>query len=328
MALMKQLSKLGEFGLIARLKELVGEAPEGEVWVGDDTAIIRAPAGTILFTTDIMVEGVHFDLATSSPQDLGYKSVAVNASDIAAMGGTPRRAVCALGIRDGLGLDWVESLYAGMRQCADRFGFAVVGGDISKSDQVVVSVAMLGNPAGRLTIERKGARVGDVICVTGTLGASAAGLGALKAGLGGREDLIAAHLRPVPRVQETQVLRRFLPTSMIDVSDGLASDLSHICEASMVGARLVADDIPLADCAGLGLAESPLDLALQGGEDYELLFTIPADRAEPAIAAVGEETATLVSRIGRIMEPSAGMTIVIDGQERALVAHGWDHLSQ
>ena len=130
-----RLSDLGEFGLIERFRDLLGEAPEGEVWIGDDTAVLRAPGGTILFTADLLVEGIHFDLAWTTPEDLGYKAVAVNCSDVASMGGTPRRALVSLGIRPGIELEFLERLYGGMRECSDRFGMAVVGGDVSRAGQ-------------------------------------------------------------------------------------------------------------------------------------------------------------------------------------------------
>src|SRR5437588_369614 len=153
-----KLSEVGEFGLIERLGDLLGEAPEGETWIGDDAAVLRAPGGTILFTADLLVEGVHFDLVWTPPADLGYKAVAVNCSDVAAMGGTPRRALVSLGVRPGIEVDFLDALYAGMRECSDAFGMAVVGGDVSRCDQLVVSVALLGNPAGRRVVERRGDR--------------------------------------------------------------------------------------------------------------------------------------------------------------------------
>lgn len=321
-----KLSDLGEFGLIARLRELVGDAPEGEVWVGDDAAVLRAPAGTILFTADLLVEGVHFDLSLTGPEDLGYKAIAVNISDVAAMGGTPRRALVSLGIRGGIELEWVEALYTGMRQCSDAFDMAVAGGDLSRSDCLVVSVALIGNPAGRRVIERRGATPGDVIAVTGILGAAAAGYRLLRAGVRDRPDLERAHLRPIPRVAEVEALRRHLPTAMIDVSDGLAADLGHICEESGVGAVVDAARIPVADVSGLGLDREPLELALYGGEDYELCFTIPPGRFEAAAGVVREKTGTPVTAIGEIVAGDKGMVLVQDGEERKLEAKGWDHL--
>src|SRR5712691_13565429 len=183
-----KLSDVGEFGLVERLGALLGDAPEGETWIGGDAAVLRAPGGTILFTADLLVEGVHFDLAWTPPADLGYKAVAVNCSDVAAMGGTPRRALVSLGVRPGIDVDFLEALYRGMRECSDAFGMAVVGGDVSRAQQLVVSVALLGNPAGRRVIERRGARSGDVVCVTGTLGAAAAGLRLARSGAEMRPD--------------------------------------------------------------------------------------------------------------------------------------------
>jgi thiamine-monophosphate kinase len=321
-----KLSELGEFGLIDRLGDLLGEAPEGETWIGDDAAVLRAPGGTILFTADLLVEGVHFDLAWTPPADLGYKAVAVNCSDVAAMGGTPRRALVSLGVRPGIEVDFLEALYAGMRECSDAFGMAVVGGDVSRCDQLVVSVALLGNPAGRRVIERRGARPGDVICVTGSLGAAAAGLRLMKAGQPVPPPLRAAFLRPVPRVREVEVLRRFLPNAMIDVSDGLAADLGHLCDASGVGATVDAARLPLIDTAGLPAGLDALDLALGGGEDYELCFTIVAERAERAASEVEAATGTRVHLIGEVTEEADGRVLVVDGTAQPLAASGWDHL--
>lgn len=323
---MVKLSELGEFGVIERLRSLVGDPPEGEFWVGDDTAVVRAPAGTLLFTADILVEGVHFDLSLTGGEDLGYKAIAVNISDIAAMGGTPRRALVSIGVRPEIDFEWVEALYRGMREVSDTYKMAVVGGDVSRSDCLVISVAMIGNPAGRLVVERRGARVGDAVCVTGTLGASAAGYRLLRAGNRERPDLVRAHLRPVPRVREVEVLRRHLPTAMIDVSDGFAADLLHICERSGVGVLIDADKLPVADLEGLGLDRSPMELALGGGEDYELCFTIPSRRAEIAAAEVEAATGTRVTIVGEVVAEGKGRTIVEDGEPRMLEAMGWDHL--
>ncbi len=325
-----KLRDLGEFGVIDRLRALVGEPPEGEVWLGDDAAVLRAPAGTILFTADLLVEGVHFDLELTGPEDLGYKSIAVNVSDVAAMGGTPRRALVSLTLRPGMELEWIEALYKGMRAASDRFGMAVVGGDISSGACLVISVALLGNPAGRRVIERRGARPGDAVCVTGTLGASAAGYRLLRAGrrdaLRERPDLKEAHLRPSPRVAEAEVLRRHLPTAMIDVSDGFAADLSHLCDASAVGVVVDSSRLPVVDLSGLELDREPLELALAGGEDYELVFTIASERAEAAAAEVEGRTGTRLSIVGEVVEADRGRVLTLDGVERPLEGRGWDHL--
>lgn len=321
-----EVSRIGEFGLIQRLRSIVGEPAEGEVWVGDDAAVLRAPAGTILFTTDLLLEGVHFDTALTGPQDLGYKAIAVNASDVAAMGGVPRRATVGLGVSPGTELEWIEALYAGMQECCLELDMAVVGGDLSRSEALIISVALLGNPAGRLFIQRGGARVGDVVCVTGTLGASAAGLLLLRQDRKGRPDLLRAHLRPTARVQEVQALRRHLPTAMIDVSDGFCADLGHICEASDVGVVIQAGSLPVADLEGSGLDQSALQLALAGGEDYELCFTIPADRCEAAIPAVVSATGTPVTKVGEVVEASRGRVLLLESGEKPLEAPGWDHL--
>lgn len=321
-----KVSDVGEFGLIERLSKIVGEPGEGETWAGDDAAVLRAPSGTILFTTDLMIEGVHFDLEITGPKDLGYKAIAVNVSDVAAMGGTPRRALVSLGLKPQMEVDWIEDLYRGVQECASEFDMAIAGGDISRSDCLLLSVALIGNPAGRLVIERRGARVGDVICVTGTLGESAAGYRLLRAGIREREDLRVRHLRPNARVREVEVLRRQLPSSMIDVSDGFAQDLLHLCRQSNVGAVVRADALPVANLQGVEMDRTPLDLALHGGEDYELIFTIPANRVDEAIKVVNEETGTKISVVGEIVAADRGVVLVEDGEESKLEARGWDHL--
>lgn len=321
-----ELSEVGEFGLIDLLRAKVGEPGEGEVWVGDDTAVLRAPAGTILFTTDLLVEHVHFDTAFIGPEDLGYKSIAVNISDVAAMGGVPRRAVVGLGVSPDLEVEWIEKLYAGMRECCDEFDMAVVGGDLSRSKELIISVALLGNPAGRLFVPRSGARVGDAVCVTGTLGASAAGLRLMREENKERLDLLKAHLRPTPRVRESQVLRKHLPTAMIDISDGFSVDLGHICESSDVGVVVEGGDLPLVDLSGVTVDESPLQLGLSGGEDYELCFTIPQDRCAAAMSAVTKATGTKVTRVGEIVESSRGRVLLVESGDTPLEAPGWDHL--
>lgn len=321
-----ELSQVGEFGLIQRLRSIVGEPGDGEVWIGDDAAVLRAPSGTILFTTDLLVEGVHFDTGFTGPEDLGYKSIAVNVSDVAAMGGVPRRAVVGLGVVPGLEVEWIENLYLGMQQCCQEFDMAVVGGDLTRSDQIIISVALLGNPAGRLFIERGNARVGDAVCVTGTLGESAAGLRLMRQGNRERLDLLKAHLRPTPRVKEVQALRRHLPSAMVDVSDGFCADLGHICAASSVGVLIQESDLPVVELEGVELEESPLQLALAGGEDYELCYTIPEDRCEAAMAAVTQATGTRVTKVGEVVEQSRGRVLLIESAEHPLEMPGWDHL--
>lgn len=320
------LSTVGEFGLIGRISKILGDPGEGETWVGDDAAILRAPAGTIFLTTDLLIEGVHFDTRLTGPEDLGYKALAVNASDVAAMGGTPRRAVVGLGLSPGLDVEWVEALYSGMKEFCSEFDMAVVGGDLSRCPQIVISVALLGNPAGRLSIERSGARLGDAVCVTGRLGASAAGLELMRREDRSRLDLLKAHLRPTPRVKEVEVLRRHLPSAMIDISDGFCADLGHICHESDVGVLVQAGELPLVDLGNLDLGRSALELGLSGGEDYELCFTIPADRCDKAIAAVTEATGTPVTKVGEVVDAARGRALLLETGETPLEAPGWDHL--
>ncbi|MGH2773113.1 MAG: thiamine-phosphate kinase [Actinomycetota bacterium] len=320
-----KISEAGEFGLIERLIRIAGKAPGGEIWAGDDCAVVGGPGEEALVTTDLLVEKVHFDLQLTGPSDLGYKAMAANLSDIAAMGGTAWRAVAALALRPELDMAWVEDLFSGMAGCAGQFGCGIIGGDITRGDCLTIAVTALGR-AGEAVVFRSGALPGDAVAVTGTLGASAAGYRLLRAGNRERSDLLDAHRRPVPRLPEAEALVPHRPTAMIDISDGLVADLGHICEASEVGVVVEASALPMVDLSGLGIDRGALQLALGGGEDYELCFTIASGRFEAASAAVTAATGTPVSRIGEIVEDTRGRVLLIEGDEEPLVAPGWDHL--
>ena len=257
----------GEFAAIERIRRLLPPPPDGDVWVGDDAAVVSMPGGErLLFAADCVVEGVHFDLDLVRPADVGWKALAVNVSDIAAMGGRPLQAVVTV---VGAGGDLLDELMGGLAEAAVAFGCDVVGGDLSSGSCIVVSVAITGTPGDRGAVLRSRARAGDLIYVTGPLGRSAAGLRALQAGQRtGRGDetvdgLIAAHRRPVARVAEGLAAAAAGATAMIDISDGLGIDLDHLATASAIGVALEA--VPVADGA-------TLDDALAGGEDYELVF--------------------------------------------------------
>ena len=259
---MTPAGRSGELEALAALERLLPAAPPGETWIGDDAAVLRPPSGRLLLASDCLVEGVHFDRALSSLADVGWKSLAVNLSDVAAMGGAPSAAVVAVA---GASLDELEQLYAGMVEAAERYGCPVVGGDLSSGSELVLSAAVLGHvPAGQAVL-RSGARPGDALFVTGPLGRSAAGLRALREGSAGGE-LARAHRRPEPRCEEGRAARAAGARAMIDVSDGLAIDLDRLALASGVG--VVLDEVPVA--AGATLAD-----ALSGGEDFELVFAAP-----------------------------------------------------
>lgn len=255
------LPAAGEFAAIERLRRLLPAPPPGEVWIGDDAAVVRGPSGPLLLATDVLVEGVHVDLSLVGLDDVGWKAVAVNVSDIAAMGGRPLHALVAVAGPPTVDLDL---LYTGIVEAATTWGCAVVGGDLSSAPTLIVSVAVTGSADGEPLL-RAGAGPGDTVFVTGPLGASAAGLRELR--VGHRSGaLVHAHRRPSPPVRAGQLARAAGATAMIDVSDGLGADLGHLADASGVG--VVLHDVPVAEGA------TPEE-AMGGGEDYELVFTVP-----------------------------------------------------
>ncbi len=299
------------------------------MWVGDDAAVIRVARDKMLFATDAIVENVDFDLAYASGADIGYRALAVNASDMAAMGGFPFHAVVTVGLRPDMELATFASVLDGLADAATEMRIAVVGGDISRASELWVSVAMTGATDGDPVL-RTGARVGDAICVTGSLGGSAGGLFALQKEIRGRDhaidEMIRRHLRPRPRIKEGLRLASLGATSMIDVSDGFALDLWRLLTASQVGCIVEPATIP----RDPGLEElemmvadspAPLDLALAGGEDFELLFTIHRDRYQEAKMILGE-IGCPVTAVGEVTpgEKRLGDT-PLQGEDQ-----GWDHL--
>lgn len=328
---------LGEFGLIDRIaRSLPPPGPGIVVGIGDDVAVLRSSDRYLLATCDIQVEGVHFLREKITPYQLGRKAVAINVSDIAAMGGVPRYLLVSLVLPKETEVEFVDGLYEGLREECGRWSAEIVGGNMAHSPGgVIVDLFLLGEVEPERLLRRSGARVGDRVLVTGTLGDSAAGLALLlrpeaTAPDIHREFVLRRHLTPAPRLWEGRAIARSgLATAAIDVSDGLASDIGHICETSGVGVRLWADAIPVSDAARAIAAAVGADLlewALFGGEDYELLFTAPADRAEDLAHWVREETGTPVSIIGEVVPADQGMTLVqADGSALPLRKGGWDH---
>lgn len=332
------ISELGEFGLIDRIARLIAvDKREVVVGIGDDVAVLRWTEDRhLLATCDIQVAGVHFLWEKMAPYQLGRKVVAINVSDIAAMGGLPKHLLVSLVLTPDITVGYVDELYEGLREEAARAGANIVGGNMAKSpSQLMIDLFLLGEVEPERLLLRSGAQVGDSVLVTGQLGASGAGLAllldpSLDDGSPRFQALKEAHLTPTPRLAEGRAISESgLATAMIDVSDGLTSDIAHICERSRVGVELWASALPLPEEAeelGAKCGKDPLQWALRGGEDYELLFTAPKQQAEALAQRVKEETGTPVSIIGRVVPPEEGMALrEEDGRRVPLERGGWDH---
>ena len=329
------LAELGERGLIARLRRrLPPPGPEVLLGIGDDAAAVTWGAETLLLTTDTLLEGVHFRRSTATLRDIGAKAIAVNVSDIAAMGGEPRYALLALALPPSLAVTELDELYAGVHDMARQHGVTLVGGDTCAAPGgVVLSVTLVGRVDGA-PLRRSGARPGDAILVSGTLGAAAAGLAVLERGPGALppavvEAVVRPHRVPTPRVAESQLIRASgWATAMIDLSDGLVTDLGHVAAESSVGARIDVDALPVSEATravARALGVDPLAWALSGGEDYELLFTAVADRAGDLARAVTDRTGTPVHRIGEVRPLGEGVRFLDRDGRPLAVEPGFDH---
>jgi len=327
-----KLKSLGEFGLIDRIARCVTNGAGVALGIGDDAAAVACSTGNLsLITTDMLVEGVHFDLSLCDGFSLGKKSLSVNLSDIAAMGGTPRHFLLSMAIPPSSNLALLDDVIRGMMQRATEFGVNLIGGDTCSSpDRLVLSLTVLGEQLPEKIVRRSGAVPGDNVCVTGTVGDSALGLQLLKKG---ERDgfLISRHLDPTPRVREGRALAdEGIPSAMIDLSDGLLADLQHILDSSSAGARLRLADIPLSPHF---LARFPaMDnearaMALSGGEDYELLFTVPHSRM-PGLYSLMREVGTPFAVIGSVTETKGLSVVDNEGNELPLRKKGFDHFSE
>jgi len=327
---MMKLKQLGEFGLIDTIRARVGAMPGVHRGIGDDAAELEIPAGHHLLTsTDLLLEAVHFDFTWTSPHDLGRKTVAVNLSDIAAMGGTPRFLYVGLACPSDTEVAVLDAFVAGVLAEADAFGVVLVGGDTCRSPGPwIISVTIEGTAPAGVAVGRDGARPGDVVLVSGTLGDSALALALWQRGESPEPYLAARHCRPTPRVALGRELAAGgLATAMIDLSDGLASDLEHILQASGVGAEVQAGALPLSPAFREQLARQPelLDLALGGGEDYELLCTVAPGRVAEALALAGRVEVPL-TEVGMVTKADAGLALrTANGDIRPLRVRGYDH---
>jgi len=299
------------------------------IGIGDDAAAWKGDTGIQLVTTDSLFQDVHFRLETTPWYELGWKSLAVNLSDIAAMGGVPEYAVVSLAMPPDTEVDDVKALYQGMIALAQRFGVALVGGDTCRAPLVSITVTVLGSAKNGKVLTRSAARPGDKIAVTGALGAASAGMEMLDKKLEidaeSSSQLRKAFLQPEPRVLEGQSMVKLGVKTAIDISDGLMSDLKHICDSSKVGARVEADRIPVASAVRAHFAERALELATAGGEDYELLFTASGE----VIDKVKAELSCPVTVIGEIVAGEPGSIVMVDARGEPVRPGkvGWEHFN-
>jgi thiamine-monophosphate kinase len=309
------VSDLGEFGLIAALAARLPQAPGTIVGIGDDAAVLPAPDGRVVASTDLLVEDRHFRREWSSAREIGGKAAAQNLADIAAMGAVPTALLVGLAAPGDLPVVWAEEMAAGMAEESARAGATVAGGDLSGAPLIMLAVTALGDLAGRTPVTRSGARPGDLVALSGVLGHSAAGLALLQAGLSEPAGLVAAHRWPRPDYPAGPDAARLGATSMIDVSDGLTQDLGHLAEQSGVridvtSARLPVSNTLRAAADALG-KQDPLDWVLAGGEDHSLVGTFP-----PETALTGRWT--VVGHVGE------GQGVWVDSRRSERLS-GWNH---
>ena len=342
-----KIDQLGEFGLIDRIRAaLPAHGPGVLTGIGDDVAVLEAggrtggEADTVwLATCDVLVEGSHFIRSRIPPGKLGRKALAVNLSDVASAGGTPRFALVSLGLPPDLDVEFIDGLYEGLREEGTRHGVDVVGGNVSRSRLgMFIDVFLLGEASRGRVVLRSGARPGDRVLLTGRVGDAAAGVAllldpALRAPEPYASEAVERQFAPSPRVREGALIGRSkAATAMIDVSDGISGDLGHICERSGVNACLRADCLPVAlenRALSRQVHGDEWHFALRGGEDYELLFTAPPARAAELARAITAETGTPVADIGEILPPDRPSELVLAGGERVpLGGAGWDHFKR
>ncbi len=323
-----KVSELGEFGLIDLLAEMAGGRQDEKllIGIGDDTAAWQGDASIQLATVDSFIQGVHFPSGLASWKELGWKALAVNLSDIAAMGGLPRYALVSLALPDDTEVDDVTALYTGMLELAKQFGVAIIGGDISRAPLVAITITVFGSSQKKQVLTRSSAESGELVAVTGELGAAAAGLEMLTKKLKFDPQATTcfrnAFLHPIPRVAEGRLLVEQGVKTAIDLSDGLVSDLNQICKASQVGARIEIERVPVEPRVKAHFSERALEMALAGGEDYELLFTAKAK----VIDKVKQSAACPITVIGEILAGNKGVTVVDSrGKPLKFTRRGWEH---
>jgi thiamine-monophosphate kinase len=326
------LHDVGEFGLVTRIRKwMTASDPALVQGIGDDVAVMERGGKALLATTDILIEDIHFDRSWMDPYRLGKKSLAVNLSDIAAMGGIPKYFLISLGLPKNLPFSFISWFYRGIREGAKRYRVNLVGGDTSLSEKMIINICLLGEGKTKDLVFRSGASVGDELFVSGTLGDSALGLKILqKKGLRGKpRRLIEKHLSPCPRLQLGQAIAQHrCATAMIDVSDGLLSDTHHLLEESGVGAMIWEGRIPLSRSYLENIhvySKDPYAIALSGGEDYELLFTASPEKREK-ISSLSRSFKIPITCIGKILPRKKKLRIVRkDGKTYSPSRLGFDH---
>ena len=326
------LREIGEFGIINRIRKWTTSSdPALLQGIGDDVAVIKMGAKVLLITTDILIEGVHFDRSWIDPYPLGRKALAVNLSDIASMGGVPKYFLISIGLPKNLHISFISSFYRGLKTEANQFRVELIGGDTSLAPKIVINLCLLGEGIRRDLLFRKGAKVGEDLFVSGTLGDAALGLRILqeKKKMNGAERLIKKQISPQPKIELGQAIaKRHLATAMIDVSDGLLIDTSHLLEESGVGARIWEDRIPLSRLYRKWIhffSKDAFQFALSGGEDYELLFTAPSEMRK-RIASLARSLKIPITRIGEILPKKDGLRIINrDGKDYSPSRLGFEH---
>ena len=325
-----KVSESGEFGLIELIAKAVGRTGGKKllIGIGDDAACWRAE-GLQLATIDTLIEDIHFNFKNITWHELGWKSMAVNLSDIAAMGGQPRYALVSLSIPAETETDDVIELYKGMIEMAKKHDVRIVGGDTVGSPATAITLTIIGEAVDEDKIlKRSAAKPGDLVAVTGTFGASAAGLTMMQRRLSFDKKTEAmlreAHFKPSPRIEEGQTLVEYGVKAAIDVSDGLLGDLEKLCLASGVGAQLHSDRVPIHPAVSESFGNEALKLALTGGEDYELIFTAP----QKIVNVIKRKLKCPVTVIGEIVKDRDVMVLDEDGNEFSFNTAGWDHFAK
>jgi len=332
-----KLTELGEFGFINRIKvDALVRLYQGLVGIGDDCALFKvSPGMTALLTTDMLVERVHFLREVMPPYQIGYKSLAVNLSDIAASGGIPKEAFVSIAVPESVSVEDLEQIYSGMKELGRQFDVNITGGDTTGSFQdLVINIALTGEIEEGLALFRSGAKEDDLICVTGCLGDSAAGLDLILNHLDLKDnfpELIKRHFMPWPHIQQGRVIAKSkLAHAMMDISDGLASDIRHICQASELGAVIHEPELPLSDSFreySSKFKPDYLKTAIGIGEDYNLLLTLP-EANFPVLKKLLNEEGYHLFHVGEMTSERQIMLTDSKGRSQPLQIGGWDHFKE